>query len=160
VLPVPARLQPVAIAAMAIKDDAMRIRFMRFLSGYRPCVVPLTEPAVEVPGAAPGASVVPLGEAALPELMPVVLVPGEAEVSVLVEDVVVGEVVVVSGVVDAVVVGDDGAVDGDDTVVLLGVVVVVVVLLVVLLRSQPAAAEARTMAAAIGIRRFMTSPVM
>lgn len=130
-------------------------------------MVPLTWPAivplVVLPGADPGAAVaVPLGEAALPEavvppdmepLIPVVVeeepVPVEAvelgiEVSVVV-------VVVVAAVELGVVVDVLGA---DVVVVVLGAVV----LDVVLLRSQPAAAVASAMAAAIGIRRFMTSP--
>jgi hypothetical protein len=126
-------------------------------------------PLVDVPGALPGAGAELLAllsvEAALPEA--VVLGDGEplislAELGVVlvpVEAVVVGDVLVSVpldalplGVVVVVVV-----VLGVDAAVVLGVVVVLLV--VVLLRSQPAAAVARTMAAATGIRRFMTSPV-
>jgi hypothetical protein len=137
-----------------------------------PCVVPLTAPAVvplvDVPGALPGVDAEPLvllsGEAALPEgvvlaepLMPLVEL-GEVDMPGLVEAVVVGDVVV-SVLAEAVLLGVVVVV----VVVLLGVDAVVVsgvVLLVVLLRSQPAAAVASAMAAARGIRRFMTSPVL
>jgi hypothetical protein len=96
---------------------------------------------------------VSLGEAVVPDI---VALP---ETDPLTPAVEVGELVVVvevevsvleEGVLDVA----DGAVE---TVVLLGVVVVV--LLVVLLRSQPAAAVARAMAAAMGMRRFMNSPM-
>jgi hypothetical protein len=123
--------------------------------------VPAVVPLEDVPGALPGAGAEPLvllsGEAALPDAL--VLPDGEplmslAElgVEVPVEAVVVGDVVVSVLLVVVVVVVLLGA----DAVVVSGVVVV---LLVVLLRSQPAAAVARTMAAATGIRRFMNSPI-
>lgn len=175
-LRVPGRSQPVAIAARATNDEAMRIRFMGspvgYLWGYLPCVVPLTEPAVvpleEVPGAAPGAGAVSLGDAALPEtvalpeselLMPLVVL-GDAVESALVEAVLPGDVdgIVVVVVVEAVVVGGV-VVEGGADVVVVVLGVVVVVLVVVLLRSQPAAAVASAMAAATGIKRFMTSPI-
>jgi hypothetical protein len=66
------------------------------------------------------------------------------------------EVVVSVVVVEAVLVGGVVVVPWLEVAdVLLGFVV----LLVVLLRSQPAAAVASRMAAATGIRRFMTSPI-
>jgi hypothetical protein len=137
-------------------------------------VVPLTEPAVvplvDVPALLPGAAeelpgvdalpLVPLGELALPEAVPIVVpvVLPDEDVSVPVEavellgDDELGEVLVSVEAVLGVVV-----VPGVEVVDALGVVVVVLV--VDLLRSQPAATAARARAAARGMRRFMTSPV-
>jgi hypothetical protein len=134
-----------------------------------PLTVPAVVPLVDVPGALPGAGAELLAllsvEAALPEA--VVLGDGEplislAELDVVlvpVEAVVVGDVLV-SVPVDALPLGVVVVVVvvlGVDAAVVLGVVVVLLV--VVLLRSQPAAAVARTMAAAMGMKRFMTSPI-
>ena len=126
-------------------------------------MVPLTVaafvPLVVAPGAAPGAG--------LALLAPVVLVVSAGGVLIAdvddgdVEAVPDGEDVVVVVVVEAVV----SVVVGVVVVVVLGVVltvedgVVVVVLVVVLLRSQPAAAVASAIAAAMGMRRFMNSPM-
>jgi hypothetical protein len=136
-------------------------------------VVPLTEPAVvplvDVPALLPGAAeelpgvdalpLVPLGELALPEAVPIVVpvVLPDEDVSVPVEAVELGDdelgevLVSVEAVLGVVVV------PGVEVVDALGVVVVVLV--VDLLRSQPAATAARARAAARGMRRFMTSPV-
>lgn len=84
-------------------------------------------------------------------------VPEDDGVIVVVVEAVVSVVVVVVdavplGVVVVVSPGDVLAVDVDGGVV-------VVVLVVVLLRSQPTAPAARARAAAMGMRRFMNSPM-
>lgn len=160
VLPVLApRLQPVATAARAISEEAMRIRFMGS-PGYLPCVVPLAlpdaVPLVVLPEVEPGAEELELlsGDDVVPEAEPLMPVVDPVEPGVLdVDALVLGEDVVS---VDAVLLGDDVELEGADAV--LGVVLPGL-LEVVLLRSQAVTEAASAMAAAMGIRRFMTSPV-